>query len=380
MVDVYGTGPGTLAGRYLRRFWHPALRSSDLDRGQALPVRILGQAFTLYRGESGAVHAVDSRCAHRRTQLSLGWIEGEAIRCFYHGWKYDGSGQCIEQPAESEAFAGKVRIAGYPAQEYLGLIFVYFGDDAPPPLPRHAEFEGDGTFEIETFTRSCNYFKHLELDPIHISFVHRNSPESEAGLTAVPVLESRETEYGYVIISRRTNPDGTWVDQVQHRLMPNISVFKVYPHSAAELEWRDRIAWRVPITDDRYISFVVDRIHDPAAAPVVDGQVYRPRGTAAEIAARDARTEELAAAVLAGRLPRDEAMRAAPNVVLLQDSLALIGSANAPLADDTETNPAVRVLHAIWSRELQALAAGGDLTAWHRSERLVATSGVSAPA
>ena len=63
------------------------------------------------------------RCAHRRTQLSVGWVEGDCLRCFYHGWKYDGSGQCVEQPAEPKPFAEKIQIPSYPVTEYLGLIF-----------------------------------------------------------------------------------------------------------------------------------------------------------------------------------------------------------------------------------------------------------------
>src|SRR5919202_5832867 len=97
--DFVHTGPGTLAGRYLRMFWHPVLRAQDLPAARAKPIRIMGEDLTIYRGESGTPHVVAFRCAHRGTQLSTGWVEGDCIRCFYHGWKYDGSGQCIEMPA-----------------------------------------------------------------------------------------------------------------------------------------------------------------------------------------------------------------------------------------------------------------------------------------
>ena len=83
--DLYRTGPGTLAGRYLRRFWQPVYRLEDLPPGRALPLRIMGEEFTLYRGEDGAPHAVAFRCAHRGTQLSVGLVEGDCLRCRYHG-------------------------------------------------------------------------------------------------------------------------------------------------------------------------------------------------------------------------------------------------------------------------------------------------------
>src|SRR4051794_16772716 len=100
--DYALTGPDTLAGRYLRRFWHPVSAAKELAVGRAKPLRILNEDFTLYRGEGGQPFAVAFRCAHRGTQLSTGWVEGDNLRCFYHGWAYDGNGQCVEQPAEPE--------------------------------------------------------------------------------------------------------------------------------------------------------------------------------------------------------------------------------------------------------------------------------------
>src|SRR5207245_5192386 len=82
-------GPGTLAGRYLRTFWQPVYRAQDLPAGRAKPIRIMNEDFTLYRGEGGTPHLLAFRCAHRGTQLSTGWVEGDELRCFYHGWKYD---------------------------------------------------------------------------------------------------------------------------------------------------------------------------------------------------------------------------------------------------------------------------------------------------
>ena len=82
----------------MRRFWQPVFRSEDLPKGRAFPVRILSEDFTLYRGETGVAHAVGHRCSHRGTQMNTGFIEGDCIRCFYHGWKFDGDGQCVERP------------------------------------------------------------------------------------------------------------------------------------------------------------------------------------------------------------------------------------------------------------------------------------------
>src|SRR6266545_6618459 len=108
--DFVHTGPGTLAGRYLRTFWQPVHRAEDLPVGRAVPIEIRGEPLTLYRGDSGQAHLTAFRCAHRGTQLSTGWVEGDSIRCFYHGWTYDASGQCVEQPAEPEPFCSRIKI------------------------------------------------------------------------------------------------------------------------------------------------------------------------------------------------------------------------------------------------------------------------------
>ena len=114
--DFAHTGPGTLAGRFIRHFWQPVYVGADLKVGRPVRIQILNEYFTLYRGESGTPYVLEDRCPHRQTSLSLGWVEGDCIRCFYHGWKFDGHGQCVEQPAEKAGFAAKVKARAYPTR------------------------------------------------------------------------------------------------------------------------------------------------------------------------------------------------------------------------------------------------------------------------
>ncbi len=379
-TDFVHVGPGTLAGRFLRRFWQPVARAADLPPGVARPIRLLGDDFTLYRGEGGTPHVVAFRCAHRGTQLSTGWVEGDCLRCFYHGWKYDGSGQCVEMPAEDRSFPPKVRIRSYPTAEYLGLIFAFFGDPErdttgalrPPPLPRYPELDEPGLLETGTFTRPCSYFNHLELDLIHIAFVHRDSPEAESGLVGVPRVECEETEYGFVMRAWRGDKA-----QVQHRIMPNVSYFKVYPKDV-ESGWRDRVAWRVPVDDERYVSFSVDLVHVTGEA----ARAYEARRAAAAAAAR-ARTvlpvTPTAQAVLAGQLRIEDVKDQVADLVFLQDEVVLCGQGAIPDHRDNHLQPSdtlVVLQREIWARELKALAEGRPLKAWRRPARLVAETGV----
>src|SRR4051812_20079469 len=168
--DFAHVGPGTLAGQYLRRFWHPVHVSDDLQVGRPVRVSVLGEFFTLWRGEGGSVNLVQDRCPHRQCLLALGWVAGDNIRCFYHGWEFNGTGQCVAQPAEKTSFAAKVRIRSYPARDYLGLVFCYLGEGEPPEFRRFPELEDSaGGVTVHSHPVPCNYFQRVEndLDELH---------------------------------------------------------------------------------------------------------------------------------------------------------------------------------------------------------------------
>jgi 5,5'-dehydrodivanillate O-demethylase len=367
--DFGHTGPGTLAGRYLRTFWQPVYLGRELAAGRAAPLRIMGEDFTLYRGESGRAQVIAPRCAHRGTQLSTGWVEGDCLRCFYHGWRYDASGQCVEMPAEEPGFPAKVRIASYPTEEYLGLIFAYLGEGEPPPLPRYADFEGEGVLEAGSYVRDCNYFNNVEnqVDPVHVAFVHRTSPFSEAGLVGVPRVSAEETEYGIELRAERAS--GV---RVSSFLMPAMINLKGSPEDAGEAGWRDTLAWRVPIDDDRHLSFNVSLTHlrGEAAARYLDRRRRQP-DTAEEVV-------RLSEALLRGELHIAE-LKDHPAIVNIQDNVAQIGQ--GIMADRSDerlgrSDAGVLLLRKLWSRELQALAEGRPLKCWQPPARLATTAGV----
>ena len=93
VVDFIHTGRGTLAGTYLRKFWQPIYQARKLEAGRTVPLTIMNEKLALYRGQDGAVHCVENRCAHRGALLSTGWVENDVIRCPYHGWAFRADGQ-----------------------------------------------------------------------------------------------------------------------------------------------------------------------------------------------------------------------------------------------------------------------------------------------
>jgi 5,5'-dehydrodivanillate O-demethylase oxygenase subunit len=372
MLYAY-TGPGTLGGRYLRRFWQPVAVVETLAPGRTRPIRVMGEDYTLYRGEDGTPHVVAYRCAHRGTQLSTGWVEGDCIRCFYHGWKYDGSGQCVEMPAEDPSFPPKVRIPGYPTAEYLGLVFAYFGEEPAPPLPRYPEFEEEGVLDVSTYDRACNFFNALENshDPVHLAFVHRDSAFTTSGLAGVPRVWAEESDWGVTVHAQR--PGGQM--RTNQFCMPNIIRRTSPPDDPAETRWQEAIAWRVPIDDTAYRSFNADLVHLTG----VDADRYREKLRARrERPSSGGTVPETAMRVLRGEV-RIQDLTDYPSIVNLQDTVSQVGQGIIPDRRQERlgrSDVAIILIRKIWTRELRALAAGQPLKVWAWRVGAAATTGV----
>ena len=170
-------GPGSPMGRLLRWYWHPIAAASQLDENPVMRVRLLGESLVLYRDRRGTLGLVADACAHRRVNLVFGIPEPQGLRCPYHGWLYDETGQCREMPAEpaDSTFPSRVKIDAYPVQELAGLIFAYLGPQPAPLLPRWDLFvTGDVVRDIGFQVVPCNWLQMQEndLDPAHLQWLH----------------------------------------------------------------------------------------------------------------------------------------------------------------------------------------------------------------
>ena len=172
-------GPGTPMGELLRRYWHPVAALSEMTERPVKRVRILGERLVLYRDRRGRLGLVGETCAHRRVSLSYGIPEEDGLRCPYHGWKYDRTGQCIEQPAEppESVFKHKIRIPAYPVEALGGLVFAYLGPEPAPLLPRWQPLVQDGVLrDIGVAAIPCNWLQIMDnsLDPTHVEWLHQH--------------------------------------------------------------------------------------------------------------------------------------------------------------------------------------------------------------
>src|ERR1700676_3555954 len=170
-------GPGTPMGNLQRRYWHPIGGLEEMQDRWTKRVRLLGEDLVLYKDRTGKFGLIAEFCPHRRASLAYGIPTEDGIRCPYHGWKFDGTGSCLEQPNEPEGsnFKDKVKTAGYPVEELGGMIFAYMGPLPAPLLPRWDGFVGDRVIRMCGWAPvACNWLQIMEnsLDPVHTEWLH----------------------------------------------------------------------------------------------------------------------------------------------------------------------------------------------------------------
>ncbi len=171
-------GPGTPAGNLFRHYWLPIAGSSEFTKAKPTKrVRLLGEDLILYRDRSGTYGLIEEPCAHRRISMYYGIPEEDGLRCPYHGWLYDETGRCLEQPAEPEGstFKDRVRMTAYPVEELGGLLFAYLGESPAPLLPRWDLFAWNDMYrQIGVTVLPCNWLQAMEnsMDQTHVEWLH----------------------------------------------------------------------------------------------------------------------------------------------------------------------------------------------------------------
>ena len=107
--------------------WYLAMPSRDLPRYRARTLDLLGRKIVFFRGNDYRVRALDARCPHLGSDLGLGTVEHNAIRCAFHGWTFDGDGVCVGH---------KETAVSYPVEERYGAIWMFNGPAPSFELPR----------------------------------------------------------------------------------------------------------------------------------------------------------------------------------------------------------------------------------------------------
>jgi nitrite reductase/ring-hydroxylating ferredoxin subunit len=235
LTRVEGDAP---MGRLMREnYWIPFALSSQLGVGDVpLPVRLLGDDFVAFRAADGRIGFLDERCPHRRASLLLGRVEDNAIRCIYHGWKIDASGEVVDCPTQTsraEQFAASVTVERYPVHEAGGLAWVWLGAAEQPPFPT-MPFVGDHEemMWVSVSLAPCNWLQGIEgtLDSAHVGTLHQswikdiattpNRDNIGYTLERPPRYETYDTPYGLRAAALRDLDEGKTYARVTEYFMP----------------------------------------------------------------------------------------------------------------------------------------------------------------
>jgi len=160
-------------------FWYPMTTSAELA-DKPLRVRALTQDFVVFRDADGKAHCLSNTCTHRGGSLSAGKIVGSNVQCPYHGWQFNGTGECklIPSLGNKASIPGRTRIDAYPVEERYGLVFAFLGDlpesERPPILEVKEWGESGWRSTLQHFEIKGNYERSIEngIDPAHNEYVH----------------------------------------------------------------------------------------------------------------------------------------------------------------------------------------------------------------
>ncbi|MGF6478719.1 phenylpropionate dioxygenase-like ring-hydroxylating dioxygenase large terminal subunit [Paraburkholderia sp. JPY419] len=216
LCRVEGDAP---MGQLMRRHWTPVCLIEEVSEPDGAPVkaRVFGEDLVVFRDSEGSVGVLDEYCPHRRASLVYGRNEDSGLRCLYHGWKFDVSGNVLEMVSEPAAscMTDKVKHKAYTVQEWGGMVWAYMGpqDAIPEFVPPAWAPTSDTRVSIAKALLPCNWAQILEgaIDSAHSSSLHSSDfvPARVGGAEATaknwlrpstdkaPRLQVERTDYGF---------------------------------------------------------------------------------------------------------------------------------------------------------------------------------------
>jgi 5,5'-dehydrodivanillate O-demethylase oxygenase subunit len=294
-------GPGTPMGDLLRRYWHPIMAAGEMEERWTKRIRLFGEDLVVFKNRAGALGLIAESCPHRRASLAYGIPTEDGIRCAYHGWKFDGTGACLEQPNEPEGstFKDKIKTAAYPVQELGGMLFAYLGPLPAPLLTRLDGYVAEPAIRmIGRAIVPCNWLQIMEnsVDPIHSEWLHghfQEFVEAEQKGVQVRYQFSRRhkaiafDEVPYGIIKRRLK-EGQSEDCDDWRIGHPLIFPNILAVGTADASWRTyEFQTRVPVDDEQTLhlwytayvpprdaevpSHLLDRVHRFEVPPGGEG-------------------------------------------------------------------------------------------------------------
>ena len=205
--QIFISGVGSI---WIKNAWYVAGWSSDIKSDELLSRTFLNIPIILYRDSSENVVAMEDRCSHRFAPLSKGRLEGDSIRCMYHGLKFSAAGDCIEIPGGDKIPPG-MKVKTFPVTERQKLVWIWLGD---PTLANEREITDLPYLDSPYWAYKEGYI-HYEsdfrliadnlLDFSHLTFVHEKTIGSSGLANERPKSEIQD--YGIRLINFNKNDD-----------------------------------------------------------------------------------------------------------------------------------------------------------------------------
>lgn len=229
---------GAPMGRMMKQYWWiPAARSANVEAdGKPLRVRLFGENYVAFRATNGKVGFFDEACPHRGASMALARNEDNALRCIYHGWKFNVKGELVDAPnhtGDQEQFCAHVRVNRYSVQDRGGIVWVWLGKgDTPPPFPDLPFMDLPASQRSVTSVEvPTNWVQAVEasMDSSHVGVLHESTTQITAGggnqrmimtKALAPKLEFEEQPYGYRYAALRALPDDQVYARVNNFVMP----------------------------------------------------------------------------------------------------------------------------------------------------------------
>ncbi|HKY21364.1 MAG TPA: aromatic ring-hydroxylating dioxygenase subunit alpha [Vicinamibacterales bacterium] len=178
----------------LYEHWYVAGTSDEFSR-KLVAKTLLNRSIVFYRKESGELVALQNRCAHRSYPLSESFLEGDTIRCGYHGIRYNPDGSILKVPCQDRVPTLGVR--SYAIHEMGPLVWIWMGDGPADEskMPDMTPYtSSDWTFCVGTLPMPGNYLLMQEnlADLSHLPYLHATTfgvPESWGSKTTEMTID-----------------------------------------------------------------------------------------------------------------------------------------------------------------------------------------------
>lgn len=236
-------GPDTAMGQMFRQYWIPALLKQELPEPDSPPVRVklLGERLVAFRDTQGRYGLIDEFCAHRGVSLWFGNVYDHGLRCAYHGWKYDVTGQCVDVPSEppGSRLCEKIRLRSYPLVEVGDILWTYMGPPEEQPGPPEFEFctvPSEQTYSSKRW-QECNWLQALEggIDSSHVSWLHSGGLKNDPLFKGAegnkynlqdmrPYFEVAQSDAGLFIGARRNAEEDHYYWRITPWIMPSFTL------------------------------------------------------------------------------------------------------------------------------------------------------------